>query len=104
MQSLKFGLAAAAMVWALSATAHSTKALAADCTRITALGETLTHDTAVLFSNNALKNTLSAKGLVGKGPVRTTCDTGSAMVTCHASQLACTGGVKKSCLGAWLCF
>ena len=43
MQSMKFGLVAAAMVCAISATAQ-----AADCRTVTALGETLTHDTAVL--------------------------------------------------------
>ena len=99
MQSLKFGFLAAAMFCALSVTAQ-----AAECTRVTALGETMTHDTAVLFSTNALKNTLAAKGLVGKGPVRTTCDTGSVMTTCHSSQVACKGGTPKTCLGAWLCF
>jgi len=99
MQSLKFGLVVTAMLGALAATAQ-----AADCTRITALGETVTHDTAVLFSSNALKNTLAAKGLVGKGPVRTTCQTGSVMTTCHSSQVACKGGTPRTCLGAWLCF
>jgi hypothetical protein len=99
MQHLKFGLAAAAMVCALSATAQ-----AADCTRITALGEMLTHDTAVLFSTNALKNTLAGQGRVGKGPVTTTCKTGPTSTTCRSSQMACKGGTPKTCLGAWLCF
>ena len=99
MQSLKFGLVAAVMVYALSATAQ-----AADCARITALGETLTHDTAVLFANNALKNTLAGQGRVGKGPVRTTCKTGSTTTTCYSSQVACKGATPKTCLGAWLCF
>ena len=98
MQSLKFALVAAAMTCALSATAK-----AADCKRVTALGETLTHDTAVLFSTNALKNTLAAQGLVGKGPVQKTCKAGSATTTCHSSQMACKGGTPKTCLGAWLC-
>ena len=98
MQVLKFGLVAAVMVCALSATAQ-----AADCARVTALGETLTHDTAVLFSTNALKNTLAGKGLVGKGPVRTTCKSGSTLTTCHSSQMACKGGTPKTCLGPWLC-
>jgi hypothetical protein len=99
MQSMKFGLVAAVMVCALSATAEG-----ADCTRITALGETLTHDTAVLFANNALKNTLAAQGRLGKGPVSTTCKDGSTTTTCHASQVACKGGTPKTCLGAWWCF
>ena len=98
MKSLKFALAAAAMTCALSATAR-----AADCTRITTLGEMLTHDTAVLFSTNALKNTLASKGLVGKGPVQTTCKTGATTTTCHSSQMACKGAEPKTCLGAWLC-
>jgi hypothetical protein len=99
MQSMNLGLVAAVIVCALSATAQ-----AADCARVTALGQTLTHDTAVLFSTNALKNTLAGRGLVGKGPVRTTCDSGSAMITCHSSQTACKGGTPKTCLGPWLCF
>ena len=98
MQSLKFGLVAAAMVCAASVTAQ-----AADCAKITTLGEMLTHDTAVLFSNNALKNTLAGKGLVGKGPVRTTCKTGTATTTCYSTQMACKGATPKTCLGAWLC-
>lgn len=104
MQSFKFGLVAAAMACALSATALSSTARAAECKRITALGEMLTHDSAVLFANNALKNTLASKGLVGKGPVRMTCEDGATTTTCHASQVACTGGTPKACLGAWLCF
>lgn len=99
MRSLKFGLAVAAVVCALSATAQ-----AENCTRVTALGETLTHDTAVLFSTNALKNTLAGRGLVGKGPVQTTCKTGATTTTCHSSQMACKGGSPKTCLGPWLCF
>ena len=97
MQSMKFGLVAAAMICALSAAAQ-----AADCRKVTALGQNLTHDTAVLFSTNALKNTLAAQGRVGKGPVGTTCKTGSAMTTCHSSQMACTGATPKTCLGPWL--
>lgn len=98
MRSMKFGLVAAAMVCALSATAQ-----AADCRRVTALGETFTHDTAVLFSTNALKNTLAGQGRVGKGPVRTTCKKGSVMTTCYSSQMACKGAKPKTCLGPWLC-
>jgi hypothetical protein len=98
MQSWKFGLAAA-MVSVLSATAQ-----AADCKQIAALGEMLTHDGAVLFANNALKNTLASQGRIGKGPVRTTCETGATTTTCRSSQMACTGGTPKTCLGAWLCF
>ena len=98
MQILKISLVAA-MVCALSAMAQ-----AADCKMVTALGETLTHDTAVLFSTNALKNTLAGQGRMGKGPVRTTCETGSTMTTCHSSQMACKGATPKTCLGAWLCF
>lgn len=99
MQSWKFGLAVAVMTGTLSATAQ-----AADCTRVAALGQMLTHDTAVLFSNNALKNTIASKGLVGQGPVKTTCEDEGATTTCHSSQMACKGGTPKSCLGAWLCF
>jgi hypothetical protein len=104
MMSLKFGLVAAAMISALSVSALATPAQAADCKRIAALGSTVTHDTSVLFANNALKNTLASKGLVGKGPVKMTCEAEGAMTTCRASQTACTGGTAKTCLGAWLCF
>ena len=99
MQGMKFGLVAAAMVWALSAAAQ-----ASDCRKVTALGQNLTHDTAVLFSTNALKNTLAGQGRVGQGPMRTTCDAGSVMTTCYSSQLACMGATPKTCLGPWLCF
>lgn len=99
MQSLKkLAFVASAMACAFSATAS-----AADCKKVTALGQMLTHDTAVLFSTNALKNTLAAQGLVGKGPVQTTCTAGTASTTCHSTQLACKGGTPKTCLGAWLC-
>ena len=98
MQSIKSSLVAVAMVCAISATAR-----AADCARITALGETLTHDTSVLFSNNALKNTLAGQGRIGQGPVRTTCKTGATTTTCYSSQVACKGATPKTCLGAWLC-
>ncbi len=99
MQPMKFGLMAAAMVCALSVSAD-----AADCKKVTALGQNLTHDLAVLFSTNALKNTLASQGRIGKGEVRTTCDSGSAMTTCYSSQVACVGAAPKACLGPWLCF
>ena len=99
MQSMKFGLVAVAMFCALSAAAQ-----AADCRKVTALGQNFTHDTAELFSTNALKNTLAGRGRVGKGPVRTTCDKGSAMTTCYSSQMACIGAAPTACLGPWLCY
>ena len=98
MKHMKRGLVVAAMVWALAGTAQ-----ASDCRKITALGQNLTHDLAVLFSTSALKNTLAAQGRVGKGPVRTTCKSDSATTTCHSSQMACTGAAPKTCLGPWLC-
>ena len=57
MRSLKLGLAATAMIWALSATAQ-----AADCVRVAVAGESLTHDVAVLFSTNGLKNIIYGQG------------------------------------------
>lgn len=99
MRSVKLGLAIAAVMCALTSTAQ-----AGDCKRIAAVGQMLTHDTAVLFSTNALKNTIASKGLVGQGPVKTTCEDEGATTTCRSSQMACTGGTPKSCLGAWLCF
>jgi hypothetical protein len=99
MRSLRLGVTAAALICALSATAQ-----AADCRRVAALGQMLTHDTAVLFSTNALKNTLASQGRVGKGPVVTKCEDGSGTTTCHSSQMACKVTTPKTCLGAWLCF
>ncbi len=99
MQIFKLGFVAAVMVYALSATAQ-----AADCTKVTALGENFTHDAAVLFSTNALKNTLAGRGLIGKGPVKINCKSGSAMIECYSSQIACKGGTPATCLGPWLCF
>lgn len=98
MQSMKCGLVAAAMVCAFSAAAQ-----ASDCRKVTALGQNLTHDIAVLFSTSALKNTLAEQGRVGKGPVRTTCKPGSVMTTCYSTQMACIGATPKTCLGPWLC-
>jgi hypothetical protein len=99
MRVFKFSLVATVMVCALAVTAH-----AADCGKVTALGKNFTHDTAVLFSTHALANSLSADGLVGKGPVQTKCETGPVMITCYSSQMACKGGTPKACLGPWLCF
>ena len=98
MRSLKLGLAATAMICALSATAQ-----AADCVRVAVAGESLTHDLAVLFSTNGLKNIMAGQGRVGQGPVHTTCKTGSSTTTCHSSQMACKVTTPKTCLGAWLC-
>lgn len=99
MQVFNLGFVAAMMMCALSATAQ-----AANCTRVAAIGENFTHDAAVLFSTNALKNTIAGRGLIGQGPVKTTCKPGSAMVECRSSQMACKGGTPAACLGAWLCF
>ena len=98
MQVFKSGFVAAVMVCALSATAP-----AAECTKVAAIGDNFTHDLAVLFSQNALKNTIAGKGLIPKGPVKTTCKD-SGMVECYSSQMACTGGTPAACLGPWLCF
>jgi hypothetical protein len=99
MQIFKFGLVAAVAVCAFSVTA-----LSADCTRVSAIGNNFTHDAAVLFSENALKNTIAGRGLIPKGQVKTSCDSGSAMIECHSSQVACKGGTPATCLGPWLCF
>ena len=98
MQVFKLGFVAAVMVCALSPMAQ------ANCTRVAAIGDNVTHDLAVLFSTNALKNTIAGRGLIGKGPVKTTCKSSSAMIECHSSQMACQGGTPATCLGAWLCF
>jgi hypothetical protein len=98
MRSLKLGLAATAVICALSATAQ-----AADCVRVAAVGESVTHGIAELFSTNGLKNIMSGKGRVGQGPVHTTCKTGLITTTCHSSQLGCKVTTPKACLGAWLC-
>ena len=99
MQVFKLGFVAAVMVCSLSAMAQ-----AAECTRVAAIGDNFTHDLAVLFSHNALKNTIAGKGLIAKGPVKTTCNSGSAMIECYSSQMACKGGTPAACLGPWLCF
>jgi hypothetical protein len=98
MRSLKLGLAATAVICAFSATAQ------ADCIRVGALGEAVTHDIAELFSTHGLANVIYGKGRVGKGPVHTTCETGSTTTTCRSSQMACKVTTPKSCLGAWFCF
>ena len=97
MRSLKLGLAAAAAFCALSATAQ------ADCVKVEAVGEAVTHDIAFLFSTHGLANVIYGQGRVGKGQVHTKCEDGSSMTTCHSSQTACKVTTPKTCLGAWLC-
>ena len=98
MRYFKLGVAATAMVCVLSASA-----VAADCVKVGAVGEGLTHGIAELFATNALKNIIASKGREGKGPVQMTCTTGSGTTTCHRSQMACKAPAPKTCLGAWLC-
>ena len=98
MRSLKLGLAAAAMICATTATAQ------ADCVKVGAVGEAVTHDIAELFATNGLKNIIYGQGRAGKGPVQVKCEDGSGSTTCRASQMACKVGEPKPCLGAWLCF
>jgi hypothetical protein len=97
MRSLKLGLAAMAMICALSATAQ------ADCVKVGSVGEAVTHDMAELFATNGLKNIIYGQGREGKGPVHTTCTDGPGTTTCRASQTACKVTTPKTCLGAWLC-
>ena len=62
MRSLKLGLAATAVICALSATAQ------ADCVKVGAVGEAMTHDIAVLFCDaRSCKHHLWA-GPRGQGP------------------------------------
>ena len=69
MCSLKLGLAATAAFCALSATAQ------ADCVKVEAVGEAVTHDIAFLFSTHGLANIIYGQGRVGKGQVQTKCET-----------------------------
>jgi hypothetical protein len=97
MRSLKLGLAAAAVICALSATAQ------ANCVKVEAVGEAVTHDIAYVFATHGLANVIYGKGRVGKGPVHTTCKDGSATTTCRSWQTACSATAPHTCLGAWLC-
>lgn len=98
MRSFKLGLAAMAVISSFSATAQ------ADCVKVQAVGEAVTHDIAVLFSTHGLANIIYGQGRVGKGPVNTKCQDGSGTTTCHSSQTACKVTTPKTCLGAWFCF
>ena len=97
MRSLKLGFGAAAMIFALSAAAQ------ADCIKVEALGEAVTHDIAYVFATHGLANVIYGKGRVGKGPVHTTCKDGSTTTTCRSWQTACSATAPHTCLGAWLC-
>jgi len=97
MRSIKLGLAATAVICALSGTAR------ADCVKVEALGEALTHDIAYVFSTHGLANIIYGQGRVGKGQVHTTCTAGSTTTTCVSWQTACKVSAPKSCLGAWFC-
>lgn len=57
MRFLKLGLAAAAAFCALSATAQ------ADCVKVGAVGEAVTHDIAFLFATHGLANVIYGQGL-----------------------------------------
>ena len=98
MRSLKRALAAAAVLCAFSATAQ------ADCVKVAAVGEAVTHGIAETFSTHGLANIIYGQGRVGKGPVNTICQDGSSTTTCRSSQTACKVTTPKTCLGAWLCF
>lgn len=98
MRALKLGFMAAAMICALTATAQ------ADCVRVGAVGQAVTHDIAKLFSTKGLSNIIYGQGRKGKGPVRTTCKDDGGTTTCHSSQVACKVSSPKPCIGAWLCF
>ena len=98
MQSFKRGLAATVAICAFAATAQ------ADCIKVGALGEAMTHDVAMTFATHGLANIIYGQGRVGKGPVHTKCEDGSNTTTCHSSQMACQVTTPKTCLGAWLCF
>ena len=97
MRTLKLGLAATAVMCALSATAQ------ADCIKVGAVGEAVTHDIAETFATHGLANIIYGQGRVGKGPVQTTCKDSSGTTTCHSSQTACKVTTPKTCFGAWLC-
>ena len=84
MRSLKLGVAAAAVMCALSVTAQ-----AGDCVRIGAIGDGLTHDLAVIMSTHGLANIIESKGRAPKGPVHTTCSPGTFGTECQSSQMAC---------------
>ncbi len=98
MRSLKLGLAATAVICALSTTAR------ADCITVRSVGEAVTHDIAETFATHGLANIIYGQGREGKGPVQTTCHDGSGTTTCHSSQTACKVTAPHTCLGAWLCF
>jgi hypothetical protein len=85
MRSLKLGVAAAAMMCALTATAQ-----AGDCIRVAAIGDGLTHDLAVIMSTHGLANIVEGKGRTPKGPVHTKCEPGTFGTECTSSQVACS--------------
>lgn len=97
MRSLKLVSAAAAMFCALSVTAQ------ADCIKVEALGEAVTHDIAYVFATHGLANVIYGKGREGKGPVHTKCVDGETTTTCRSWQTACKVSTPKTCFGAWAC-
>jgi hypothetical protein len=84
MRSFKIGVAAAAIMCALSVTAE-----AGSCMRVGAIGDGLTHDLAVVMSTHGLANIIENKGLKGKGPIHTACSQGAVLTECRSSQTAC---------------
>ena len=98
MRSLKLVLTATAVMCAISVTAQ------ADCIKVAAVGEAISHDIAETFATHGLANVIYGQGRVGKGPVQTKCEDGSSTTTCRSSQMACKVTTPKTCLGAWYCF
>lgn len=84
MRTFKLGLAAAAAITMLSASAQ-----ADSCVRVSALGDGLTHDLAVVMSTHGLANIIEHKGLKGSGKVHTTCSPGAILTECRSTQRAC---------------
>lgn len=84
MRSFKLCLVAAASIVAVSASAQ-----AGDCVRVSALGDGLTHDLAVVMSTHGLANIIENKGRKGSGKVHTTCAPAAFLTECRSTQLAC---------------
>ena len=78
--------AACATVLAL---ALAQPAAAADCVTLAAAGNGLTKDLAVIMSTHGLENIIEARGLKGKGPVKTSCKDAAFGTECRSAQQAC---------------
>ncbi|MFN0219052.1 MAG: hypothetical protein ACKVP4_09590 [Hyphomicrobium sp.] len=84
MNTLGYGALAIIVVLAASSAAS-----AGECQHLSAAGDGLTKDIAVVMSTHGLANIIEGKGLRPQGEMKTACKAGKFMTECTSTQSAC---------------